>query len=351
MKQKLLIAFAAFLLGSAQFTFATIRTVSNNYNSPGMYTDIQPAINASANGDTIYIHASSTQYGNSYTINKQLTIFGAGYNGKPYQFSNLNVYVYQIILGKNGTISTASGTKIEGLKIEYFSVNVDTIFNVVLERNYFTTGIYTSNSGNLGANSNWVISNNLFSGQLIASSRNNIIANNFINTITSEGANLFDNNIIMGNYGTTPFGTMVNTVFNNNIVYNYNATAVALINANQTGNTFSNNITVNFTSQMPGANNTGLNNIPNTNPDYVLNFASWLGFDSIPSYNWNLQPASPGHNAGTDGTDIGVYGGPFPFANLYGLTQLPQIPLMNIINSTVPLNGNLNVNVEGIKQN
>ena len=48
---------------------ATIHTVSNNVNSPGQYTDLQAAITAAVNNDTIYIHRSDVDYG-SITINK-----------------------------------------------------------------------------------------------------------------------------------------------------------------------------------------------------------------------------------------------------------------------------------------
>lgn len=349
MKNKLLFAFVL-LLASAQFSYATIRTVSNNFNTPGQYSDLGTAINACNNGDTIYVHASSTQYSGSFNINKRITILGAGYNGKSYQFSNLNSSIGNVYLGKNGAVSSASGTKLAGLKIAYLSINNDTMKDIVIERCQLNSTIYVGSTGNLNAPTNWTLTNNILTGQVYVGGRNNLIANNFIYSIVSQGVNTFTNNIIMGSYGSTPLGTMVNTIFTNNIIYNYNATSIALTNANQVSNSFSSNITFGFTAGLPGANNTGANNQTNVNPQYNRNFGTWAGFDSIPYYDWSLKVASTGHNAGTDGTDIGVYGGSYAFANLDGVTQLPQVRQMTINNATVPLNGNINVNVIGVKR-
>jgi len=54
-----------FLLFCVAHAFAqTTLTVDNSPNSGAMYQSVQAAIDASAVGDTIYIHPSPTSYGN-----------------------------------------------------------------------------------------------------------------------------------------------------------------------------------------------------------------------------------------------------------------------------------------------
>ena len=60
--------------------------------------------------------------------------------------------------------------------------------------------------------------------------------------------------------------------------------------------------------------------------------------------NYRLKSTSLGHNAGTDGTDIGIYGGVFPWKD----GSMPSNP--HIISKTIPgttdASGNLNVNIK-----
>jgi len=60
------------------------------------------------------------------------------------------------------------------------------------------------------------------------------------------------------------------------------------------------------------------------------------------SYDWHLLASNPGHNGATDGTDIGMYGGLHPMPNLTGISTLPLMTLLNIKNSSIPINGTLN---------
>jgi hypothetical protein len=49
---------------------STVRTVNNAPINAGTFTDIQTAINASALGDTVYVHGSPIAYTGSLTITK-----------------------------------------------------------------------------------------------------------------------------------------------------------------------------------------------------------------------------------------------------------------------------------------
>jgi hypothetical protein len=101
---------------------------------------------------------------------------------------------------------------------------------------------------------------------------------------------------------------------------------------------------------LPYGTNTGSGNIANQDPQFTtiqtLNY-TFSAFD-----DYRLLSTSPGHNAGTDGTDIGPFGGfnPFPSSPIGGEPKIPQVKNMNINNTSLPLNGNLNINVKGKKQ-
>ena len=73
MKTKITL-FLALFLATATGAFAIVRTVSNNPSSPGQYTSIQAAIDASGlTGDTIMVAGSATSYGDM-TIGKKLVL-------------------------------------------------------------------------------------------------------------------------------------------------------------------------------------------------------------------------------------------------------------------------------------
>jgi hypothetical protein len=132
--------------------------------------------------------------------------------------------------------------------------------------------------------------------------------------------------------------------FNNNLSY---LTTIA----DPAGYTPANSFVNTFTG-TGGGSNFGGGNIVGQDPLYVSvsNFN-----DYVATANYRLQASSLGKNAGTDGTDLGIYGGSYPFpsggapGSGYDTSPMPPIPQvteLNIQNATVPVNGTLNVNVK-----
>lgn len=103
-------------------------------------------------------------------------------------------------------------------------------------------------------------------------------------------------------------------------------------------NYYQNNI---FASSPSFNNSSGHNNIGNINPNAL--FTSFSGNSYSPTDNYHLQPNSIGINAGTDGTDIGIYGGPFPWKE-GAVPSNPHVQFININGNTNP-NGTLPVNI------
>jgi hypothetical protein len=104
---------------------------------------------------------------------------------------------------------------------------------------------------------------------------------------------------------------------------------------------FNNNLFVQNIN-FPIGTNLGSNNIVNQNPSSI--FINQSGTTYNYEQNYHLQPTCPGKNAGTDGTDIGVYGGMFPWKD-GSLPPNPHVQYKNIQQST-DQNGNLNVNIK-----
>jgi len=63
------------------------------------------------------------------------------------------------------------------------------------------------------------------------------------------------------------------------------------------------------------------------------------------SYNndYHLNQGSPGKNAGTDGNDIGIYGGTYPYTDII---PIPKVIHVNVLNPKLPLNDTLHVRIK-----
>ena len=202
----------------------------------------------------------------------------------------------------------------------------------LFQENYVNSNVSVNFSGSLS-----IVSNCIFTGYLSSQSTEGIIiTNNYFGLTNSVGAvnSIITNNIFYAKQpilATEPFFQIngqpnPNCVFNNNIYYN-------------TSNTDPFGI-------VSGAN-TGTGNFM-ANPLFV-NFDStqyYYSFD-IRTENLQLKNGSPAKNAGTDGKDIGCYGGAgslqYP---LSGEPNIPQVRTMTIGNSVIPPNGTLRVNLK-----
>ena len=66
------------LLFAVSSANAIIRTVSNTPSTLAQFNNIQAAVDASASGDSIYVHGSPNAYAAFTITNKQLVIIGPG---------------------------------------------------------------------------------------------------------------------------------------------------------------------------------------------------------------------------------------------------------------------------------
>jgi hypothetical protein len=350
------------------FVFATVAasarilTVSNNPAFPAQYPDVQAAITAAAAGDTVFVHGSQFLYPD-FTITKKLVLIGAGYNSNN-QF-NQATRVNNIYLVRDAGLQNANGAVITGFLVPN-SIQVTgslNILNLTIFRNNVTY-LYTYNPS-IGApfGANWVIYNNIISvlyggsgGSLTSSASNISVQNNFIiGDIEgfSQNSVLVDHNVFQD---ANALSNMYYATLTNNIFVMSTGNIMA---SNVNFNTFNNNLSLLSTigpnaptNSFLGGSNSGAGNLVGIDPQFVnMPNLNSFGF----AFDYRLKPASAGHNAGTDGTDLGVYGGGFPYpsggasGSGYDTSPLPPIPQVtevNIQNATVQPGTPLNVNVK-----
>ncbi|MCX7986130.1 MAG: hypothetical protein N2662_04260 [Bacteroidales bacterium] len=311
---------------------AKIYTVSNNVSAPAQYNSLSAAISAASYGDTIYVMGSQSSYGD-FIVNKKLTIIGTGYDVSGTDY-NLSVTVGTITLDST-LIAPIDGITLVGInfyRVNYASGDRGYIDNVIIKNCMVRWDIIVCGR-------NWTIYNNIIDGPIdIGNYPNVFITNNIFykgQIINSNQSSVFVINNLFIYYNNSYFlDNVKNSNIYNNIFYD-NRVSVN----NSTSNVFNNNISYNASLDylLPPAGNSGTNNFQQTDPQFVsLNIpapgSGSIAIANLKNYNWRLRTTSPGKNAGTDGTDIGIYGGPYPWPGFTGMPNLPVIEKFYIKN-------------------
>lgn len=320
---------------------AAVLLVNNTPNSPGQYAQIDAAIAAASNGDTIYVSGSTIPYSNC-TVTKGVAIIGPGaYNQTQFQFDasiasitipgNIgNIKVKGMAITSGITANNLTGLHDVEIANCYLSgpinmVNCVNTYNIIIKNNivsYSGNGLVFTNSNAANGNYNFVIENNLLRCAIFGLSLANALVQN--NTFFGSSSSAFN-------------GSCANFIINNNIFYQINPTA------NTSACIYTNNISYNsnttYASMGPG-------NLDNTDPMFV-NVPSTTVFDI--NYNYHLQSGSLAIAAGSDGTSLGIYGGNSNMSTAGETYGMPVIRIMNLQNFNVPQNGNVNVKVRSTK--
>ncbi|OUR93336.1 hypothetical protein A9Q87_05150 [Flavobacteriales bacterium 34_180_T64] len=351
--------FIVLLVGSS-FTIQaqTVRIVDNNQGAATGFTTIDAAIQASQPMDTIYVQPSPNTYPN-VNINKPINIYGIGHNPE----LNAGQYAYIHTITFSGA---ASGTKISGLFITTLNLNTNnTNHDVVITNNRFN-GTITGRS-NTSQTNNIVISGNYFehgSTNFIDNNlgQNWIISNNLMqrsgtnwswNLVTDlNNTTIFNNNIILSrqigdtNQQVEIFATCNGTQISNNIIiFTGNSVANMNIGANLSL-TFNNNLTYSVVTAFDAL---GGSNFDDVDPQFV-------SFDPNNSLNntthdYNIQGGAPHENMGSDGNNLGVMNGVFPFSLRGYPTELPYLTDFVIFNNILSEGTDLNINIKADANN
>jgi hypothetical protein len=338
-------------------SMATVRTVSNDPNNPAQYNTVQAALNASNHGDTVYVNGTQFIYPD-FQINRRIVLIGAGYNVS--NQLNLPSIVSSISLFKDNGVNDASGTVIMGFRINCrlgLAGSSLPINDIRLSRNMIGGGSCYPTLQLGGASNNWTIVNNLITGAVIDQAATNILIQNNIISVSVSGCNqssvIIDHNVFLGqtNLSSVRYATITNNIFVRS--------SGTLMDASVQFNTFNNNLSILSTvgqtaplNSFAGGPNTGAGNFVGVDPLFedVPNFNSYSS-----THNYRLKATSTVRNAATDGTDLGIYGGSYPFPSggtpsggfdTGALPPIPQVTTLNILNSSLQPGSQLQINVE-----
>lgn len=330
--------FSLVLAATAFTANATVRTVNNGTVSAGQYTTVQAAVDVSKAGDTIYIHGSQISYGD-VTLNKRLVLMGAGHNltGTQFNFPTTLSYIY---LSRGNSTTLPTGSTIKGISFGAIEGSGGSLAvnNITLERNFI--GSYANIWG-----TGWIFRNNFVGYISINNFKNTIISNNvFTNYIftSNQPSVIITNNIFLNNFyfQTVSYATVTNNIFLNPAFANFSGTQ----------NTWNKNIMIysdpaNYKT-FPPANNTGVGNLNTVDEQFTTTIPLDISLANAPKQDWILATTSIGFKYGTDGTDVGIYGGSYPMPNMTGAPNIPQITSMDIQNSVIPQNGTLSIELK-----
>jgi hypothetical protein len=279
------------------------------------FTRLDSAIVHAANKDNIYLPGTTMNIG-TQIINKRVQIYGSGINPDSALTSGRTILTGNLIFVTGADSGFIQGITIDGSisfgtnagnnNVGYFSIS-RCIFNT-LNLSY---AINTSTISNFlvreciiryvvdGGYSHSIFNNNVFEG-----------------TLRDFNGGIFSNNIFLTNQKVIEY-QLTNSTFSNNI-FAQNCVA----DQNSSGNNFFNNLLKDGFLQFFGNNGCATNYTPNGNGSIAGNienvpanliYQNQSGGSFVFQQNYHLIPASPGKNAGTDGTDVGIYGGPLPF--------------------------------------
>ncbi len=352
-----------FLFSTSILFSQTTYVVDQNENAPTgdhVYSDLQTCIDIAADGDIIHIIPANSNYG-SVLINKELHIVGSGWI--PDNQSGMKSMIYSIQFKSND----ADGSTLNGLvltqtndypvffgelnapldtlrDVEIFNCKIPgikqrdncPIKNITLRNNVIAglnTGLgYPTLNFLTGAG----MTDNLFIS-------NNIIGSNYsLGTIkaslSAANQTLIANNLFYSLNGFHAFHDIFNCFIVNNVFFGSNASSFsygATVGANY-ANVYSNNLSYDCASygacNIPPVStsvpvNIGSGNLVNTDPLYetLIDGWVWSGTNSL-----DLLEYSPLINGGTDGTDIGITGGLYPFNNYENLRGVPYVHQMAV---------------------
>ena len=315
----------------SQTSLAKIWRVNNNPGVNADFTSLQAAHDGASAGDTLHIEGSPNTYG-SCTLNKKLTLLGAGY----YLEENLNLQALQQsskVGGLNFQMGS-QGSLVMGLDFQANTVSIFTD-DIIIRRNKFQSPYGTTQDYYVGqiqiyyhSNNSAIPANNIIISQNFGlkvginyPSTGILVTNNLLEVEAYHGDNtaqvclgahasailLVQNNVMRRGRVTAN-----NSNFTNNIMFNGSFDGV--------GNLYSNNI----------ASGTQFGNANGNQQNVVMtNVFVGEGTGITIEGAWKLKAGSPAIGAGYGSTggnpiDCGMFSGQNPYI-LAGIPPMPAV--------------------------
>lgn len=302
---------ALFLILLVQNSASQNLIAVQNGGNPTFYNNLDSAIVHSQNGDTIYIPGGN--FSLSVPVEKRLHIFGVGHVPDSTLASGQTRVSGNLSLINNASDGSLTGVYLLGAIIT--SSGAVAISNYLVQRCRFG-GFSLKNTC-----SNWIFIQNVISGsyEIIDGAvsscffYNNILSGSVNTWNIGFSSSIFKNNILLTDKYWDPwsycwFYTIKSSfsTFENNIFIATSYSCQLINNSAFTSNLFVESDPLSLCSEC-----TGYNNIYGQPQSSI--FINQSGNSFSYSHDYHLQPTSSGKNAGKDGTDIGIYGGAFPW--------------------------------------
>ncbi|MBN8587004.1 MAG: hypothetical protein J0L94_01645 [Rhodothermia bacterium] len=321
--------------------------VDNSGNPAAQFTSLSAAISAStvAAGDTLYLYGSATSYG-SVAVTKRLVILGLGHGWAVNYLSPISTASIDCINFTTGS----EGSLISGMRIGIGSSTSYGLFlsvdDVTVKRNYVSYIAAASSTSTCPSPSstarkavisqNWVYD---YQGNyrglynIMGTIDHNLIAYGLhipLGSLVSHNVVCYSNQCTSSSYNTY----ILNSVIENNIFWGANTNRVV----NAFGSVFRNNIFAHPSSVAVGndASNVLENNIFSAVMSNVFE-----GTNTALDSSFRLKTGSPALAAGTDGVDIGAFGG----VGAYALSVPPTVPLIYFFSTAVNASTSLPVEI------
>ena len=325
-----------------------VTTLQHNGTTQVYYgqSSFSDALGAAVNGDTLVLSAGFFTAPTS--ISKGVKVYGSGHFP-----DSANVPKRTTIMSGLSINAGADSLRLEGLYINgdinydaNNSINYVSIIRCRLGSALFNSTSVTASKNNCSYEECFIEGgiNFFYYGDYLLI-KNCIIAGsvgvtyNGYNTITSSialinGNAFIDKNIFINNDGYFRhfLSNISSSYVTNNIIFNPN-----IFYGSNEGNFINNNIFIQPSLNL--GNNSASNNYFGVPQSSI--FVNQTGNSIDYSHNYHLQ--NPTQYLGTDGTQVGIYGGTTPFKEK-GAASNPQITNRNIATQT-DVNGNLQINV------
>jgi len=295
-------------------------------------TSFSDAYAASAKGDTLYLSVGG--FTPPAAIAKKLTVIGAGHFP-----DSVAVKRRTTILGGLTINAGADSLHLEGLY-----VNGDINYAGASSINYVSvlrcrTGSINFNSTSVTASKNNCSYEECFiDGTFYFNYQGNMllirhcVINGMISSITANA--VIDGNILLGT--STNFYLVDSSLIKNNILINTQSSVNHFYSSNN--NSYYNNLFVGQLKVLSSSNNYGSNNYFGVAQADI--FVNQTGNALDYTHNYHLK--NPEKYIGTDGTQVGLYGGLIPFKD-GGAPSNPQVTAKSVDTKT-DANGNLKIN-------
>ncbi|MFZ4521637.1 MAG: hypothetical protein ACOYNC_08025 [Bacteroidales bacterium] len=346
--KRIITFFALCVLGMSSLSAQELIAVNHVAGGSEFFTRLDSAVVHSANGDYIYLPGTALMNIGNLVINKGVHIIGAGIfpdscyaTGTTFLTGNITV----VSGADNGSLQGFILTGTLAFGTNQANQHVSSYY---VSRCNLNT-IYLSNNGSDTTTSTFLFRENILRGQIYGGHSNASFRNNIIEGQLNYfyGATFLHNDFLWGSSKTLNY-FVKNSTFSNNIFKNPCVAYYGYIPVYCTDNNYYYNL---FTGPMVFfydylgycvGNLNGFGNMSG-NHESVPNeqiYTSQSGYSYDIHHNYHLIAGSPGINGGSDGTDVGIYGGE-PFKD--GMLPInPHIQFKYVAGSTTP-SGTLNI--------